>query len=115
MPNAMGSAVMIIGEVTQPVHVRQDLLVTSVLVMDIEITIPVGDIPMAGIDVPIADELADPQYTDGGDLNYSDYETRGIMIMTSEDWCDSDIRDRYCGFPPACHYMCPGVLGERHG
>ena len=62
-PKAMGSAVMIVGEVTRPAHVRQDLLATSVPVMDIEITVPVGDIPMAGIEVPIAAELADPRNT----------------------------------------------------
>ena len=91
---------------------RQDLLATSVPVMDIEITVPVEDIPMAGIDVPIATELADPRNTVetvhgmpicyGGDLNDSDYETPGDNDYdTWEDWCDSgDIRDRYCGFPP---------------
>ena len=126
---------------------RQDLLATSVPVMDIEITVPVGDIPMAGNGAPIAAESADPRNTFetvhgmpvyfGGDLNDSDYETpgdndydtavprnnfetvHGMPVYyggylndsdcetpgdndydTWEDWCDSDIRDRYCGFPP---------------
>ena len=39
---------------------RQDLLATSVPVMDIKITIQMGDIPMAGNDVPILAESADP-------------------------------------------------------
>ena len=39
LPNAMGSVVMIVGEVAQPAHVRQDLLATSVPVMDIEIMV----------------------------------------------------------------------------
>ena len=102
---------MMVGEVTRPAHVRQDLLATSVPVMDMEITVPVGDIPMAGIDVPIAAELVDPQNTVetvygmpiccGGDLNDSDYETPGDNDYdTWEDWCDFDIRNRYCGFPP---------------
>ena len=63
LPNAMGSAVMIVGEVAQPAHVRQDLLVTSVPVMDIEITVPVGDIPMAGNGTHIAAESADSRNT----------------------------------------------------
>ena len=37
----------------------------------------------------------------GGYFNDSDYETPGDNdYETWEDWCDSDIRDRYCGFPP---------------
>ena len=37
----------------------------------------------------------------GGDLNDSDYESPGDNDYdTWEDWCDSDIRDRYCGFLP---------------
>ena len=37
----------------------------------------------------------------GGDLNDSDYETPGDNDYdTWEDWCDSDIRGIYCGFPP---------------
>ena len=36
----------------------------------------------------------------GGGLNDSDCETPGDHDYdTWEDWCDSDIRDRYCGFP----------------
>ena len=79
----MGSVAMMVCEVTRPMHVRQDLLAISVPVMDMEITVPMGDIPMAGIDVPIAAELADPRNTVetvhgmpicyGGDLNDSDY------------------------------------------
>ena len=41
LPNAMGSAVMMVGAVAQLAHVRQDLLVTSDPMMDIEITVPV--------------------------------------------------------------------------
>ena len=41
LPNAMGSAVMTVGAVAQPAHVRQDLLVTSGPMMDIEKTVPV--------------------------------------------------------------------------
>ena len=37
----------------------------------------------------------------GGDLNDSDCETPGDNDYdTWQDWCDSDILDRYCGFPP---------------
>ena len=36
----------------------------------------------------------------GGDLNDSDCETPGDNDYdTWDDWCDSDIWDRYCGFP----------------
>ena len=87
LPNAMGSAVMMVGEVAQPAHVRQDLLVTSVPVVDIRITVPVGDIPMVGNDVPITAGSADPRkYVEtvhgmpvycGGDLGDSDCETPG--------------------------------------
>ena len=105
----MGATVMMVGEVAQPTHVRQDLLETSVPVMVIEITVPVGDIPMAGNGAPITAESEDPQnnfetvhgmpvYYGGDD---SDCETPGDNEYdTWEDWCDSDIRDRYCGFPP---------------
>ena len=48
LPNAMGAMVMMVGEVAQPAHVQQDLLETSLPVMDIAITVPVRDIPMAG-------------------------------------------------------------------
>ena len=81
----MGAMVMMVGEVAQPARVRQDLLETSVPVMDIGTTAPVGDIPITA-------EFKDPQ-TDfetvhgmpvyyGGDLNDSDYESPGVMIMT---------------------------------
>ena len=73
---------------------------------------------MAGQDAPIMTEFRDtrndfetvhgmPVYY-GGDLNDSDCETPGDNDYdTWEDWCDSDIRDRYCGFPrmtrkPSC-------------
>ena len=36
----------------------------------------------------------------GGDLNDSDCETPGDNDYDTWDWCDSDILDRYCGFPP---------------
>ena len=37
----------------------------------------------------------------GVDLNDSDYESPGDNDYdTWEDWCDSDIRDRYCRFLP---------------
>ena len=82
LPNAMGSAVMMEGEVAQPAHVQQDLLATSVPVMDNEITVPV-----AGNGAPIMTESADPRNTFetvhgmpvyyGGDLNDSDHETPG--------------------------------------
>ena len=37
----------------------------------------------------------------GGNLNDSDCETPGNNDYdTWEDWCDSDILDRHCGFPP---------------
>ena len=75
--------------------------INVICTVDIEITVPVGDIPMTGNGAHIAAESADPQNTFetvhgmpvyyGGDLN--DYDTW-------EDWCDSHIRDRYCGFPP---------------
>ena len=100
----MGAMVMMVEDVAQPARVRQDLLETSVPVMDIGITAPVGDIPITA-------ELKDPQ-TDfetvhrmpvyyGGDLNDSDYESPGGNDYdTWEDLCDSDIRDRYCGISP---------------
>ena len=115
--------------------------------MDIEKTVPVGNIPMTGNDTPIAAESSDPQmacatgkrmsvYYEGdfnnsdyetpgdndyatadpwnnfetvngmpvyygGDLNDSDYESPGDNDYDMwEDWCDSDIWDRYCGFLP---------------
>ena len=66
---------------------RQDLLETLLPVMDIAITVPVGDIPMAGHGVPITAEFRDhrndfetvhgmPVY-DGEDINDSDCETPG--------------------------------------
>ena len=111
MPNAMGAMVMMVGEVAQPACVRHDLLETSVPVMDIRITAPLGDIPMAGNGVTITAEFKDPRNSFetvhgmpvyyGGDLNDSDYESSGENDCdTWEDWCDSDIRDRYCGFSP---------------
>ena len=101
--------VMMVGEVAQPARVRQDLLETSVPVMDIGITAPVGDIPVAGNVATITAEFKDPQNDFetvhgmhvyyGGDLNDSDYESPGDNDYdTWEDWCDSDIR--YCGFSP---------------
>ena len=111
LPNAMGATVMIVGEVAQLALVRQYLLETSVPVMDIWITVPVGDIPVAGDDATITAESKDPQNEFetvhgmpvyyGGDLNDSDWETPGDNDYgTWEDWCDSDIQDRYCIFPP---------------
>ena len=77
--------------------------------MDIEITVPVGEIPMVGNGAHIAAESVDPQNNFetvhgmpvyyGGDLNDSDCETPADYD-TWEDWCDSDIWDRYCGLPP---------------
>ena len=117
-PNAMDTTVMMVGEVAQPAHVHQDLLETSLPVTDIAITVPVGDIPMAGQDAPIMTEFRDPRNDFetihgmpiyyGRDLNESDSETPGDNDYdTWEDWCDSDIWDRYCGFPrmtrkPSC-------------
>ena len=48
LPNAMGTMMMMMGEVVQPARGRQELLGTSVPVMDIGITVPVGGIPVAG-------------------------------------------------------------------
>ena len=45
----MGATVMMVGEVAQPARVRQDLLATSVPVMDIGITVPVGTFPWLGM------------------------------------------------------------------
>ena len=36
----------------------------------------------------------------GGDLNDSDCEIPGDNDYDTWEECDSDIRDRYCGFPP---------------
>ena len=110
MPNAMGATVMMVGDVAQPAHAQQDLWETSVPVIDIGITVTVGDILMAGNGAPITAESTDPQNEFeivhgmpvyyGGYLNDSDCETpRDNDYDTWEDWCDSDIRDRYCGFP----------------
>ena len=79
--------------------------------MDIGITVPVGDIPVAGNGATIKAESKDPQNEFetvhgmpvyyGGDLNDSDWETPGDNDYdTWEDWCDSDILDRYYRFPP---------------
>ena len=59
----MGATVMLVGDVAhdQPAHVRQDLLETSLPVMDIAIMVPVGDIPMAGHGAPITAESKDPR------------------------------------------------------
>ena len=91
LPNAMCSAVMMVGAVAQPTHGRHDWLATSVPMMDIGITVPVGNIPLTGYDTPTGAESADPRtnFKTGqsmpvyykGDLNGSDYEPRGIMIM----------------------------------
>ena len=160
LPNALDSAVMMVGAAAQPAYVQQDLLATSVPMMDIEITVPVGNIPMTWNDTPIAAESADPrtpcatgnrmpvyfewEFNDsdyetpgdndyatanprnnsetvngmpvyyGGDLNDSDYESPGDNDYdTWEDWCDSDIRDRYCGLlPDDEESQLPVIFGE---
>ena len=86
LPNALHSAVMMVGAAAQPAYVQRDLLATSVPMMDIEITVPVGNIPMTGNDTPIAAEPADPRTACAtgkrmpvyyeGDFNDSDYERR---------------------------------------
>ena len=87
LPIALGSAVIMVGAAAQPAYVQRALLATSVPMLDIEITVPVGNIPMTGNDTPIAAESADPRtvcatrkripvyYEE--DLNDSDYETPG--------------------------------------
>ena len=52
----MGATVMMVGEVDRPAHVQQGLLETSLPVIDTAITVPVGDIPMAGHGAPITTE-----------------------------------------------------------
>ena len=51
----------------------------------------------------------------GGDLNDSDYESPGGNDYdTWEDWCDSDIRDRYCRFlPDDEESQLPVIFGAR--
>ena len=72
---------------------------------------PAGVESLIGNGAHIAAESADPRNTFetvhgmlvyyGGDLNDSDCKTPGDNDYdTWEDWCDSDIRDRYCGFFP---------------
>ena len=97
LPSDMGSAVMMVGAVALPAHVRPDLLVTSDPMMDIEITVPVVDIPITGNGTPVASESADPWNTFeirkrmrvyyGGDLNDSDYKTSGDNDYdTADPW-----------------------------
>ena len=129
LPNAMGAMVMMVGEVAQPAHVRQDLLETSVPVMDIGITVSVGDIPMAGNGTPITAESTDPRNEFetvhgmpvyyGGDLNDLDCETPGIMIMTPGRtgviltfWIDIAGFPWMTRKPVACYNLCPGVSGK---
>ena len=61
LPNTMGATVMMVGEVAQPARLRQDLLEASVPVMDIGITVPVGDIPTAGDGTSITAQSKDPR------------------------------------------------------
>ena len=120
MPDARGATVMMVGEVAQLARVRQDLLESSVPVVDIGKTVPVGDIPMAGDAAPLMDPRNKfetvhgmPVYN-GGDLNDSDYETpEDHDYDTWEDWCDSDIRDRYYGFPSCLLFSVPQCVGGK--
>ena len=87
LPEVMGTTVIMVGEVAQPVCVRQDVLETSVSVMDCGITAPVGDIDVVGNGTNITAESMDPRNNFetvhgmpvyfGGDINDSDYEFPG--------------------------------------
>ena len=59
LPNTLDSAVMMVGAEAHPAYVQWDLLVTSVPMMDVGITVPVGNIPMTGNVTPVAAELID--------------------------------------------------------
>ena len=84
LPDARGATVMMVGEVAQRVCNRI-CWESSVPVVDIGITVPVGDIPMGGDGAPLTDDSMDPRNIFetvhgmpvyyGGNLNDSDYET----------------------------------------
>ena len=90
---------MMVGAAAQPAHLQWDLLATLVPMMDIEITVPVGNIPMTGNDTPVAAESANPRmacatgnrmpvYYVG--LNYSDHETPG-----NNDYAKADPQNNF--------------------
>ena len=106
---AVDEPVMMVGEVTGPGLVRQNLLSGSLSEADIVCTEPVADIITVVQDVPRVAESPirrNSCETDGvafyyeGDLSDSDYGSVGDReIDTWEDWCDSAFRIGYSGFP----------------
>ena len=110
---------MMVGEVASPGYERQELSSCSLPVADVVIAKPVVDVLIVGKDIPVVAEFPDhmntvdpdilntfetvggmPVYY-GGDLNDSDCESVGDHDLdTWEDWCDSDLRNRYYGFSP---------------
>ena len=129
LPKAVDATVMMVGEVASPGHESQELSSYSLPAADMVITEPVADILIVRRDIPVVAESPDHRNTFdpyllntletvcgmpvyyGGDLNDSDYESVGDHDLdTWEDWCDSDLRNRYYGF--AVEYIqCPGVSG----
>ena len=118
---------MMVGEVANPEHERQELSSYSLPPADMVITEPVADILIVGQYVPVVAESRvhlntfDPDLLNtfetagvmpvyyGGDLNDSDCELVGDHDLdTWEDWCDSDLQNRYYGFP-----LIPKMSGRR--
>ena len=126
-PKAVDATVMMM--VARPGHERQELLSYSLPAADMVITEPVADILIVGHDVPVVAESPDHQNTFdpdllntfetvcgmhvyyGGDLNDSNCESVGDHVLdTWEDWCDSDLWNRYYGFPPDTEDAQPPII-----
>ena len=92
-------------------------------------TEPVADILIVGRDIPVVAESPDNRNTldpdllntfetvcgmpvyYGGYLNDSDCESVGdYNLNTWEDWCDSDLQNRYYGFPPDTEDTQPPII-----
>ena len=118
LPKGVDATMMMVGEVASPGHERQELSSYSFPAADMVITELVADILIVGRDVPVVavspDHLNtfDPDLLNtfetvcgmpvyyGGDLNDSDCESVGDHDLdTWEDCCDSDLQNRYYGFP----------------
>ena len=88
---------MVVGAAAYPAYMQQDLLVTSVPMMDVGITVPVGNIPMTGNVTPV---VADPwtacatgfamPVSYEGDFADSDYDTPG-----DNDYATADPRNNF--------------------
>ena len=128
LPRAVDVTVMMVGEVASPGHERWELSSYSFPAVDMVITEPVADILIVGQDVPVVAESLDhlntfdpdllntfetvggmPVYY--GDLNDSDCESVGDHDLdTWEDWCDSDLQNRYYGFSPDTEDAQPPII-----